>query len=262
MGVLSQALANLLSVEQQAASVSGLPAAAQQIQSSLATAIPALVSQIQAMQSVTESFVQTAVPQLSQVDPDAPLPAIQAKIAAVLTEANNLMTTVTQTSNQIGSLSSQLFGYFNQLAGIESDLDSQMTALQGQLGNAQGEEEATKKRYYFLLALGPFGLFGLAAALALYLKWQSDVNGYESQISSLNAQIGSFNAMKVACQTLATDLQSVVTKISGVENSVGFVAGDILTTSEDLTPQTAPTVIRIMMSAAVTEVTTLGVDAS
>ena len=94
------------------------------------------------------------------------------------------------------------------------------------------------------------------------MKWQSDVNGYESQISSLNTQINSFTAMKSACHTMGSDFQGVVTKISGVKNSVDFLTGDLLSVSSDLDSGSTLTVIDIMVTAAITEVTTLGVDAS
>ncbi|MEH2305152.1 hypothetical protein [Nostoc sp.] len=265
-GFLSQVVANLVAAEQQIKSLSGLPAAAQQIQTNSSAIILPMVSQIQTMQQAGSGFVQTAIAQLNEIETmvlnNQVLPEIEAKMATVLSQASTLKSTVDEVFVRINSVSSQVLGYFNQLAVIESDLTSQMTALQGQLGNAQSEEEAAKKKYYYLIALGPFGLIGLAVALGLYLKWQSDVNDYESQISSLNSQINSFNAMKSACQLMVSDFQGLVTKISGVRNSVDFLVSDILTINSDLDTGTTLLVIGIMVKAAITEVTTLGVDAS
>ena len=263
---LSTAVENLVAAEQQINSISGLPPAAQQIKTDSSGIISSLVPVIQTMQTEIGGFVQTAIPELNEIETMAseksPLPDIEAKIATVVGETNTLKPLVQEATDKINSAMSQVLGYFNQLAGIESDLTSQMTTLQGKLGNAKGEEEATKKRYYYLLALGPFGLIGLAVALGLYLKWKSDVNDYESQISSLNTQINSLKAMKSASQLMGSDFQLVVTKISGVKNSVDFVANDVLKISSDLDSGTALLIIDIMVKAAITEVTTLGIDAS
>lgn len=265
-GLLSQSVANLVAAEQQISAFSRLPPAAQQIQAESSSIISALVSPIQSMQQAVSSFVQTAIPQLKNiqimVSSNQPLPQIKAAMAIVQNEVSSLKPTVDGISAQINSASSQVFGYFNQLATIESGLTAQITTLQGQLGNAQSEEDAAKKKYYYLLALGPFGLIGLSVALGLYLKWQSDVNDYESQISSLNAQINSFNAMKSACQQIGTHFQGVTTKISGVRNSVDFLTSEILEVSSDLDAGSALPIIGVMVNAATTEVTTLGVDAS
>jgi hypothetical protein len=218
------------------------------------------------MQKAVSSFVQIAIPQLNTIETmvwgNQPLPQIKAAMANVQNEATALRSSVDGTSGQINTASSQVLGYFGQLATTESGLTAQMRTLQGHLGDAQGEEDAAQKRYYYLLALGPFGLPGLAVALGLYFKWKSDVNGYESQISSLNAQINLFNAMKEACRLMGLDFQGVVTKLAGVRISVDILASDILTIESDLDSGSALPVIGIMVKAAITEVTTLGVDAS
>ena len=265
-GFLSQAVANLLAAEQQIAAIYGLPPEAQKIQAESSVVISPTISQIQTMQKTVSSFVQIAIPQLNTIETmvsgNQALPLIKEVIANLQNEASTLKSSVDGISAQINADSSQVLGYFGQLATIESDLTTKMTTLQGQLGNAQSEEEATKKKYYYLLALGPLGLIGLAVALGLYLKWQSDVNDYERQISSLSAQINSFNAMKSACLLMGTDFQGVVTKISGVRNSVDFLASDILEINSDLDSGSALPIIGIMVKAAITEVTTLSVDAS
>lgn len=188
-----------------------------------------------------------------------PLPLIKAAMAEVQSEASTLKSNVDGISGQINAASSQVFGYFGQLAQIESDLTTQMTTLRGQLDDAEIEEQAVHKRYLYLLLLGPFGLVGLAVALGLYYKWRGEANGYASQVSSLNAQIHSFNAMKGACQLMGSDLRGVVTKIAGVNNSVAILDGDIVNIESDLGNLALMT---IYVQAAITEVTTLGIDAS
>jgi hypothetical protein len=265
-GYLSQALANLAAAERQITNLLGLPPAARPIQADSSAVIGPMITQVQTLQKTVADFVRIATSQLNGAETliagNQPLAAIKAAMATVRGEADTLKSKVDGLSSQISAASSRILGYFNQLATVESALASEMGILRGQLGTAQGEESAAKSKYYWLIALGPFGLIGLAVALGLYLKWQSDVNGYESQIAALNGQISALVAMKSTCQQLGTDFQGVVTKISGIRNSGDFLASDILTINTDLDAGSALSVIGIMVKAAITQVTTLGVDAS
>lgn len=265
-GLLSQAVANLTAATQQVSNLSGLPVEARHLQAATAGAITPLITQIRAMQLAGAGFVQTALPELNAIETlitnEQPLVSIKAEMARVLGRANVLDASVNQVTAQINSVSTLVFGDFNQLATIEAGLTTQMTTLHAQLGDAQGQEDAAKTRYYYLIALGPFGLVGLAVAFGLYMKWRSDVNGYESQISSLNGQINSLTAMRSACQLMGTDLQGVIAKASGIRNSVGSLTGSIQGINTDLSLGSSYIVLCVLVRAAITEVTTLGVDMS
>ena len=270
-GLLSQSIANLVVAEQQVTFLSGLPSAAQQIQSESSSVIRNLIPQIQTMQRAVGIFVAQAIPQFNTIEtfvsnnqfpPQFKTEVITDEIAGVQKAMNSLKSTVDGISVQIHLASSQVFSYFNQLATIESDLTAQTKTLQGKLDDAQSEESATKKKYYYLLALGPLGLIGLATALGLYLKWRSDVNDYESQISSLNAQITSLNTLKSNCKQMGTDFQGVITKTSGIQNSVDFLVSELTAIRSDLNEGSSLTTIGIYVKTAITEVHTLGVDAS
>jgi DNA repair exonuclease SbcCD ATPase subunit len=265
-GLLTQAIVNLTAAEQQIAAVGGLPSAAQQIQAESPSIIDPAIQQIGQMQRQIGAFVQSSTAALNDirtgVSQNEPQATIQPEIAQVQAQAGALQTSVNQVYAQLADASTRVLAVFNQLATIESDLTSQITGLQGQLGNAQNEAAAARSKYYYLLALGPFGLIGLAAALALYEELQSQVSGYENQIAQLNGQINALNVMKSGCQALATGFQAVVTRASSVKNTVSFVADDILTIGSDLQSGAASSVLNVVVTAALTEIGTLASDAS
>jgi hypothetical protein len=147
------------------------------------------------------------------------------------TEINAGLTTA------IDTVSSEVLGYLGQLAPIENTLSSQATTLNGQLLTAKAEEEAKKKDYYWLIALGPFGLIGLAIALPIYFKLKAEVDNYETQIGTLNAQISHLNAMRSACQFMGGEMQDLVTKVSGLKNAIDFMADKTLSIASGLTPR-------------------------
>jgi chromosome segregation ATPase len=266
-GVLSQAVANLVAVEQQVTSLTGLPASAQQVQSSSAALIGPLVSQIQAVQQSCAGFVQSAVPQLteiqSMVSSGQSVTDIEANMATVAGEASSLQSILQAATTQIASTSRQLDGCFNQLTQIEAGLKAAATELQGQIGTAQGQEAADQRKYDLLLALSAFGgAFGLAAASAALTSIKAQLNALERQGSATNAQINSLDMMATACQTLASSLQDVVTKVSSVSNAVDFLNSDLLTINSDLQSGDSMTVVGVLVATAITEVNTLGVDTS
>lgn len=261
-GLLSQTLTNLNTAEKQIVALGGLPPQVRKIQTESEAAISPMILNVQTIQKEVANFVQFALPELNNIKTDQPIALIKGKIAEIKNKANTLKSTVDEMSSQIKSVQSQVIGYFDQLAVVESDLTKMMTTLQAQLDNAECEEKAAKKKYYYLIALGPFGLIGLSVALGLYLKWQSDVNEYESQISSLNVQINIFNSMKSICILMGKDFQEVVTRISDIRNMIDFIIGDILTIDSDLDSGSLLSVVMIKIHAAITEITTMGVDAS
>lgn len=265
-GNLTQAIANLVAAEQHIAGLTGLPPAAQQLQSQFPAQIDLAVDYAKQVQHLSMDFATIAGPKLTRIETEISSgeqkSVIHISVADVQKQASDTQDAVGILVTKLKPVSTEIFGYFNQLASIESDLTAQMTKLQGQLGDAQSEEDAAKKKYYYLLALGPLGLAGLAVALALYLKWQSEVNDWQSKIAALNAQIAAFQSMKTATQLLGSGLQSVVTKLSGLTNSVGFLASDVLAINTDLDEGDSLEIVMIATKAAATEVATLAVDAS
>ena len=265
-GLLSQAVQNLGSAAQRISSLSGLPPDAQQLQKDTTGAIGQLLPLVQTVQSTGTAFVRQALPQLNEIltasSNGSPVSAIEQQLAVVLAEITATDNAVAAVSSQSAALATLVFGDFKQLATIEANLAAQMTSLQGQLGAAQGEQEAAQKRYYYLLALGPFGLVGLATALGLYLKWKSDVNGIGSQISGLNGEISALAAMQSACELIQSDFQAVIDAIAKVQNLALLLRDSIVQIDNDMKDGGTPLVWQIKVRAAITEITAFGIDIS
>lgn len=265
-GRLTQVLANLAAAQKQISSLSGLPAEALPIQSASATAIGTATTQTRSLQQAVSAFVQYSTPQLTQIESmlqeKQPVATIEAAVAPVQHAAAALATSIKGLSSAIDTVSSEVLGYLGQLVPIENNLSNQLTTLNGQLITAQAEEEAKKKDYYWLIALGPFGLIGLAIALPLYFKIKGEVGNYETQIGTLNAEISHLNAMKSACQFMGGEMQDLVSKVSGLKNASDFIADKTLSISSDLDPSKIPVVIDLMVRTAQAEIKTLGMDAA
>ena len=265
-GVLTQSVGNLNQSTEQIKTIVNIPQAAQVIKTQSLTNISQLISQIQSLQGPVANFVTQATGQLndieSQLKSSKSLDDVKKAVDVVSGEASKLKNSITRVAGAIQATITTTEGYFNKLVAVQNDLTQQRTSLQGRLGNARSHESAAKKKYYYLIALGPFGLAGLAAALALYLSLKKQVDEYESQVGSLNSQIGAINAIKAATDQLSSNFVTVISSVSGVKNSVSFLSNDVLAIKSDLGSGEARIVIEIALMAALTEVKTLGIDAS
>ncbi|KAI6661634.1 hypothetical protein LOD99_13507 [Oopsacas minuta] len=264
VGNLAQAIASLNKAEQQIQGISNLPGEAVGFQIESLDNINELIAHIQTLQEVIRSFVMSALPQMEDIlmklEHNDSLNEISDMVNRLDEEANELNSQVTQELTTIQGIITTTNGYFNELASIQNDMNAQLITLQSNLVYAQNQENKASKKYYYLLALGPFGLAGLAAALAAYEAIKKQVSGYEGQISSLNTQIASLNSMIAATGQLTTDFQLLINCLSGVKNSVSFIADDILQIQTDLNEGDARSVIEIAINAGITEVKALSID--
>lgn len=265
-GVLSQSVENLNVAEGHIRSITNLPGSAQRIQNQSLANFPLIITNIQALQSKVGVFVNSTNPELKTIEAmltsNQSLEDIKTAVEKLCDEASALTASATQALTTIRQLISTMYGYFNQLASIQKGLTSQRTNLEGQLGEAQGRENAAKQKYYYLIALGPFGLIGLVVALALYEHIKSEVNGYERQISGLNSQISSLNVLKKTTGQLGNEFRNVISKVTSVKNTVSFVSNDILQIRSDMALGETRIVIEIAIKAAKTEMKILSIDAS
>ena len=266
-GNFTQALQNVLDAEQHIKAIAGLPANAQAVQVGVAALIADAVPKIKSEQTLTLAFVPTAQKQLqlaeTQLSGDTPLPQIKATIESVQTAAKALKSEVDSITGGAHNFIAKADEYTQQLATIESQLNAQIVAQQAQLRSLQSQEASARSHYYYLIALGPFGLVGLVAALILYQNMQSQVNSLQAQVNAQAAQLSRLKSMAVVTTQMHADLSALDTCLSSINNAVTILCADIVVIIED-TEQTDKTraVIKVYVIAAKQTVDTLGVDAS
>ena len=265
-GLLTQALDNLVAEEAHIKSLAGLPDGATQIQAESVDLVNRIIPEVKTLQSNVSAFTSKALPQLNDayksLEDKKPLEEVKSMVLPVQSMARELQSSVSATAGKLTASMQEVNGYPNRLAAVVNDLNRQKTELEGKLNNARSEEAATKKKYYYLIALGPFGLVGLAAALALWGTWQSKVNDLESEQSRLSAQISRLNSFVAAIKQIQTDFTDLVNKITNVKNAVDILAGDISNTIKDLEGSSHSAAALAYISAAIAEVNTLVTDAS
>ena len=265
-GPLTQTLAALQSSLSQVGAIQNLPAQAGDVQHTVCAAFAPILNEAPEFQSSILAFLASAKPSLDNVIDQLAQGADGQSVASTIADIASKMAAFQSTSSTLvtaatGAMST-LTTSFTTLSGIEGTLQTQIAGLQGQLGTASGEMTATQKRYYYLLALGPFGLVGLSVALALYLKWKGDVSNLQAQINSLNSQIASLQSIISSCKALATSESLVLQDLTNLKNSINSVSSDFTEIEQDLAGTTDPTLLQTVARAADAMLVTLEADAS
>lgn len=266
-GLLSQTITNLVNLNQQLGTLGNLPASAQGIQQSAQALFNTDVANLKTIQSDVLAYTTPTITQLNTALADLNS-GNTTSAAAIATTANqgakNLSGTVGGLLNDIMATKTQVISFSNSLSAIETDLQNQITSLNVQIQGAQAKVDQYNKEKYYFLALGPFGLVGLATAIALLATWNGKVNSLNSQISGMNAQISAAQMLITNVNSLIGNFNTAVTQISNINNSINFLSGDIQEVIDDLNNSkgggTAQAIL--YLTTALHEVQTLATDAS
>lgn len=263
VGILSQAMANVVLAEQHVQALGGLSPDAINIQSQMVASIGNIMPEIEQLQKIVLLYVDNAQRQIDEIEnllsDDVPLEVV---IAQLQEDSSDVKVDVDSLTIKIVSVVDQVYGFANQLATVQSQLKLQIATLQSQLSGARGVEESNHKRYLYLLALGPFGLPGLATALGLYFKWKSDADNLEAQVNAGNLQVSRLEMMTVATNQLIDDFHDLGSKTTNMKNTIDFLANDIVTIITDAEQKDDRSVIELYIKAALCQVLTLKSDAS
>lgn len=229
-GPFSSALANAKASLDSLLAVPNLPASASPITQSIDSAMKPLLTSAPEVQQAVLDYCASALPELQTILTQLKAGADPSSVSAKLTDiANRFAQLQAQTkplSGDASSVRAAITAAASQIASLESSLDSQIANLNGEIGAAQSKEKAAKDKYYYLIALGPLGLIGLAAALALYEHWSGEVDDLQKSIASLRAQIVPIKGMVAACQQLGDAGTGMLTAISNLDNTVDAVGSD------------------------------------
>lgn len=265
-GPLTQSINSLRALQAQINAISGLPADVHAIESRVVAAIDDAVPKIQQVQSATLGFAGTASSTL-----DSALAMVDTDLSGALTALQSLQKEATATQ---GIVDARIDGVQSEVAALDGDvqtlvkkavaLDAQVSALQAQVASKKAEAAKAKKKELYLIALGPLGLIGLAAAIAVYEKLQSEVNDLDGQAATAAAQQRQVAAARTAVQTLDGDARRLVASLGNVRNALDFVSNDIardIDNAKAAEKSGVTNIVKLFIQASISEVATLRSDA-
>ncbi|EGQ9205189.1 hypothetical protein NMR54_003463 [Vibrio cholerae] len=266
-GRLSQSLTNIENVAQHIVSIPNLPSDAQSIAQNLKQSSDSLINDVKRIQSDTAPYVEKVKPLLNEMlalaDKKAPVNDIMPLQEQVmeLTEAHQTQygALLTDIQNHARNIDSAV----SNIANITSELRKEEASINAQLDAKRSELESAKKKYYYLLALGPFGLVGLATALALFNKLKGEENTLAGKAQHLSNKLHMVKTMEFSLNTLSQEVGNLLNALSSLSNGVSLIRGDLDNIMQDVFQSPINyTVLAIHIHAALAQVEELEQDAA
>jgi DNA repair ATPase RecN len=265
-GLMSQAIANVRLAQGQLAAISGLPGGAPAVQASIASTLATLIPPVETAASAVLSFARQAAQPL-----DAASAAIGAGDATALKTALDsfqsaitpVMSAVKAATNGVQASSAVLAADDQTLAAIGSSLQAQITDANTQADAASAQADSLDQSKYYWLALGPFGLVGLAICIAEITEASNNVNSLRQRVSELRAQSSQWSQMQANLSLLEHDIPNLANTLSSLRNALDFLSSDATEVVSDVGAAGAGSPIaRAFILTAQQQLATLRTDAS
>lgn len=264
-GMMSAAIANVRTAQAAATAVTGLPARAAAVQSSMSTTIDTMLDHV----GGACTTIVAAANSLS-----APLDAADAAVdagdgAALKSTLDQMQTQVAAVTDQMTAANSevkvaleQIINDNHQLAAIGNDLAAEITRAQAEADEASREAEALDQKKWYLLALGPFGLVGLATCIALLVEAGNKVTKLRQQVSGLRGQAAQQTKVQTDLDLLRQEVPTVSNTLLSLQNGLSFIDSDTSAVVADVHKAPGSPIAKAFLLVARHQIQTLATDAS
>ncbi|KAA1244903.1 hypothetical protein [Aquimarina sp. RZ0] len=160
-------------------------------------------------------------------------------------------------------LKASILKFSQDLQNVLRELQNRNAKLVVDEQKAKDKANKFKKERLYFLALGPFGLVGLATATALFAKWNAKTNTAKKEAAKVRGQINSLKLFQDNVQILQESFSFGIEALSNVKNALDFLSGDI----KNIINNTYTTcgdsiVVALYLNAAVKEANVLLIDAA
>lgn len=265
-GTLTQSLANLTATEKTIGSLQGLPGTAKPVVKESAVLVTDITQKVKALQASAKAGMPKIdaglAKALTDLDAGKPLSDVMVSVKAASAVAATLEAEAEAVSMTASKMRGTVAGFSQDLAKVAHGIDQEITTMNATLLMLESKRDAEQKRYYLLLLLGPFGLIGLAVALALYEEMKGNVDKLSQQIRDQEAQIQQAKSLIGAVKVLNKDFGILASNASGLQNALSFLSSDIAEIIDDLEHAEARSAIKAYIVAAQAEAKEVAEDAA
>jgi hypothetical protein len=264
-GLLSQSIRNLQQMLQQIQAIHNLPASAIAVENAAQNELTTDISKIQATQKSINGYcasARTAINQaLADLSAGKDLSVVLNDIKASVNGVHTMQQGINGMNTTVKTSKNQLIGLEQQLTAINTHLTNQIISLQVHLTSEEQSIAAKRKNYLYLLALGPFGLIGLAAAGIAIAVQEGQIASLRGEMAKQQATVAQTRMLQVGMSHLGTTMSSIVNGLSTLKNAIDFLAGDLDTIATDLTTGKNSGQLQIYLHTALSQITSLEQDA-
>jgi hypothetical protein len=265
-GLTSQAIANVRLAQSQLAGISGLPDGAAAVQASIAGTLATMIPAVETASTAVLSFAAQAAQPLDAADAaieESDAAAVKVAISSFQSAIHPAMSAVTAATSGVQAALAALAADNQTLAGIGSNLHDQITNANAQADAASSQADSLDKSKLYWLALGPFGLVGLAICIAEITEANDNINGIRQHVSELRAQATQWTQMQANLSLLEHDVPNLADTLLSLRNALDFLSGDATEVVSDVaTAGAGSPIARAFILTARQQLATLRTDAS
>lgn len=263
---MSQAIVNVRLAQSQLATISGLPDGAAAVQASVAGTLATMIPLVETASSAVLSFTGQASQPLGAANAaigagDAA--GVKVALDSFQSAIHPVMSSVTAATSGVQAGLTALAADNQTLADIGSNLQVQITNANAQADAASAQADSLDSSKLYWLALGPFGLIGLAICIAEITQANNNINSIRQQVSDLRTQSAQWTQMQANLGLLGHDVPDLSNTLLSLRNALDFLSGDATEVVSDVAAAGAGSPIaRAFILTAQQQLATLRTDAS
>jgi hypothetical protein len=265
-GLMSRAIANVRLAQSQLAAISGLPDGAPAVQTSIAGTLATMIPLVEGAASAVLSFAGQAGQPLDAANAaigagDAA--AVKAALDSFQSAIHPVMSSVAAATSGVQAGLAALAADNQTLADIGSNLQAQITSANVQADGASAQADSLDQSKLYWLALGPFGLIGLAICIAEITEANNNINSIRQRVSELRAQSAQWTQMQANLGLLEHDVPNLSDTLLSLRNALDFLSSDATEVVSDIqTAGAGSPIARAFILTAQQQLATLRTDAS
>lgn len=264
-GLMSQAIANVRTAQEEVQSITGLPEGAVGIQSHMVATLDTMIPAVTAASAAVLRAANEAMTPLAAADA-----AVEAGDAAAMKESvaslQAILATETATVDAAIALVQSAFDAVtadNQLlAGVGADLAGQITRASAEADEASHAADDLDRQKWWFLLLGPLGLPGLATCIGLIVDANNKVNTMRQRVSELRGQSAQWTKIQADLDLLRHDVPVVTGTLLSLQSGLQFLGGDTTEVVADVNRASGSHIAKAFLLAARHQLTLLMTDAS
>lgn len=161
------------------------------------------------------------------------------------------------------SLKKDVIQFSQEANKVLKQLEKQEQQLAVEAQKAKDKADKYKKERYYFLALGPFGLAGLATATGLFTSWTNKSKNASKKVKNKRNEIKQVKDLQEAILELQDSYGFSLEVLSNVKNVLVFLTSDINNVMNNINNSTEEnTVLALYLNASVKQLEVMQVEIS
>jgi len=261
---MSEVIAQFASDGRKVLSIGGLPTTAATDRHHISNLITVIPGHIKQFQGHATAFSQKAMVLVNNALSTIQKPIVSDKMftQALMGYLSALESLYKTMDSDCISAANELATYQEEMAGVVRsnsteliNLTKHRSALEAELHDVKHALDKAKKTQLAMIALGPFGLVGLSAAIAVVVTTQKKMNDIIKKGRSFENQLSMFKRYMTNLNSFQNSLRALILQTSKLQNDISILTGQLLTIQNDTQKRVEPKSMVLFLHAATSMIT-------